>query len=116
LTLLFYNFETEDYDVQQLSTAYWTSMTRQGCHGKIVNCFTSGRKYEDDDHTLWDSFYKADLGACIAMQSLPYDVKLADLGDFGPTFSFCDSLNYLACEARGPLSQFVAQDSSSVMN
>jgi len=105
---------TEDYDLEQLATTYWTSMTRQGCNGKIVNCFSPGKEYHMFDAVFWEVFDKAETGACVAMQTIPKDFKPESTGDLGPVFSLCDSLNYLACEGIGPKSQYVAEEVAPV--
>jgi len=109
-------FKEEDHDVQQLTTTYWTSMTRQGCQGKIVNCFSPERENTVADFNFWDVFDKAENGACVALQRLPSDKRFNENRqfDFGPTFKLCDSLHYLACEGRGSLSSFVGEKKEKV--
>jgi len=106
----------EDLEVQPyLTTAYWTSMTRQGCNGKIVNCAEPKRQYQKLDWVLWQVFDKSETGACVAMQTIPREFKRDTAGNLGPIFTLCDSLNYLACEGNGSLSKYIGDNLATVI-
>jgi len=104
-------------DVQQLTTVYWTSLSRQGCSGKITNCFTleNDKPYNYPDTMFWETFDRTETGACVALQRLPQsqsDMRFSQknkFADFGIVFNLCDSLNFLACEGNGPLSNFIGE-------
>jgi len=116
------NFEDDLREAQQLTTIYWTSLSRQGCSGKITNCFTPelDRPYNHPDTMFWDVFDRTETGACVALQRLPKvgsDMRFSQKGqfaDFGIVFNLCDSLNFLACEGYGPLSHYIGEKKAPV--
>jgi len=110
-------------DADELRSVYWTALNRQGCHGKIKNCFTeSDDKGQNSNVDIYDRSYAekltwyffdtADTGACVALQNrLPDSDNPILVSNFGLFFTTCNSLNKVACEGKGPLSQYVTEES-----
>jgi len=104
-------------DVDHLNYNYWTSLTRIGCSGKIKNCFPHTKRYlkgEEipyfDDSLFWSSFDRTESGACVALQSAPFNKDSnfnANGALLAPVFSSCNALNYFACEGEGLKSKYV---------
>jgi len=95
-------------DSTQLRTVYWTALTRKGCTGRIKNCFVEESDNSTIRYTLTVlSFDRAETGACVAIQN---QLVTNTQSDFGLFFANCKVLNYVACEGKGPLSQYIAEN------
>jgi len=104
--------------VQELNYNFWTAMTRRSCVGKIEKCFNNLKLQEGFALTIfnaettegsWRYFDRTDTGACVALQTLPLGVYVADSGRFGPVFMNCKELNYFACENEGGADKYINQ-------